>query len=48
VLVDRRDGLPVGEVRVLAADGRPLGLKELCWVDRSELEAAPPARAAHS
>lgn len=48
VLVDRRDGLPVCEIRVLAADGRPLNLQELCWVDRSELTADHPAHAAHS
>lgn len=42
VLVDARDGQPVGEIVVRAADGRPLGLHELRWVDRSELGAAAP------
>jgi DNA-binding HxlR family transcriptional regulator len=31
-LVDRRDGLPVQEVGVLAADGRRLGLHDVKWV----------------
>jgi len=37
VLVDRRDGKPVGDVRVVGADGRPLDLSDLCWKDRSAL-----------
>jgi len=39
VLVDARNGQPVGEIVVRAADGRPLSLHELRWVDRAELEA---------
>lgn len=39
VLVDARDGLPVADMAVRAADGRPLSLQELCWADRAELEA---------
>lgn len=31
-LVDTRDGLPVAEVAVHAADGRKLGLKDLRWI----------------
>ena len=37
VLVDRRDRKPVAAVAVRAADGRPLSLPELEWVDRAEL-----------
>jgi DNA-binding HxlR family transcriptional regulator len=37
VLVDARDRKPVGEIAVMAADGRKLTLEELRWVDRSEL-----------
>jgi DNA-binding HxlR family transcriptional regulator len=37
VLVDARDRRPVGEIAVMAADGRKLTLEELCWVDRSQL-----------
>jgi len=37
VLVDRREGKPVSDIRVTAADGRPLDLSELCWKDRAEL-----------
>jgi DNA-binding HxlR family transcriptional regulator len=37
VLVDSRDGKPVAEITVTAADGRPLSLRELRWADRSEL-----------
>ncbi len=41
-LVDNRDGLPVQEVAVLAADGRRLGLDDLHWVilDQDEAIAA--------
>ncbi len=39
VLVDRRDRQPVAPVAVHAADGRPLSLSELEWVDRGELTA---------
>ena len=42
-LVDRRDGLPVQEVAVLAADGRRLGLDEVKWVViEQDEEAVPP------
>lgn len=39
VLVDARDRLPVDEVRVRAADGRPLTLHELRWIEQADLEA---------
>ena len=38
VLVDARDGKPVADVVVRAADGRVLGLHELRWVDRADLD----------
>lgn len=37
VLVDARDGRPVAEIVVHAADGRTLGLHDLRWVDRTGL-----------
>ena len=37
VLVDRQSRRPVGAVAVRAADGRPLALSELEWLDRAEL-----------
>jgi DNA-binding HxlR family transcriptional regulator len=37
VLVDRRTRMPVAALAVRAADGRPLSLGELEWVDRAEL-----------
>jgi DNA-binding HxlR family transcriptional regulator len=37
VLVDRASRLPVAPMSVRAADGRPLSLSELDWVDRSEV-----------
>ena len=37
VLVDTRNRRPVAAVAVMAADGRPLGLNELEWIDRSDL-----------
>jgi DNA-binding HxlR family transcriptional regulator len=37
VLVDRASRLPVAPMAVRAADGRPLSLNELDWVDRSEV-----------
>jgi DNA-binding HxlR family transcriptional regulator len=37
VLVDRDTRRPVAPICVQAADGRPLGLTELDWVDRSEV-----------
>jgi DNA-binding HxlR family transcriptional regulator len=39
VLVDRQGGRPVATISVRAADGRPLSLAELEWVDRTELPA---------
>ena len=41
VLVDRQSRRPVAPIAVRAADGRPLSLSELDWVDRSELSADP-------
>jgi len=41
VLVDRQSRLPVADLAVRAADGRPLSLSELEWIDRTEL----PSRA---
>lgn len=38
VLVDRQSRRPVATVAVRAADGRPLSLSELEWLDRSELD----------
>jgi DNA-binding HxlR family transcriptional regulator len=32
-LADQRDGKPVRPIRVLAQDGRELGLRDLMWVD---------------
>lgn len=37
VLVDARDAQPVADIVVRAADGRPLTLHELRWVDRAML-----------
>jgi DNA-binding HxlR family transcriptional regulator len=37
VLVDRHSRRPVATLAVRAADGRPLSLPELEWVDRSEV-----------
>ena len=37
VLVDRLNRLPVEQIAVRAADGRPLSLGDLDWVDQSEL-----------
>jgi DNA-binding HxlR family transcriptional regulator len=39
VLVDRESRLPVAALAVRAADGRPLSLSELEWIDRAELPA---------
>ena len=43
VLVDRADRLPVEQIAVRAADGRPLTLGDLAWVDASELPEAEKA-----
>jgi DNA-binding HxlR family transcriptional regulator len=40
VLVDRESRQPVAPICVRAADGRPLALEELDWVDRSKLGQA--------
>ena len=37
VLVDRQSRRPVAQMDVRAADGRPLSLNELEWIDRAEL-----------
>jgi DNA-binding HxlR family transcriptional regulator len=37
VLVDKISRMPVAPMAVRAADGRPLSLSELDWVDRSEV-----------
>ena len=39
VLVDRHSRRPVAAIAVRAADGRPLTLSELDWVDRADLAA---------
>jgi hypothetical protein len=39
VLVDRATGLPVEQIAVRAADGRPLTLGDLDWVDQSHVVA---------
>ena len=38
VLIDRYSRRPIAQIMVRAADGRPLTLGELEWVDRSEVE----------
>ena len=40
VLVDREGRRPVATIAVRAADGRPLSLDELDWVDRSDVNGA--------
>lgn len=45
VLVDRRERRPVAQMAVRAADGRPLSLNELEWIDRTELPGDAPGRA---
>ena len=37
VLVDCRDGLPIGPIGIRAHDGRAITYAELQWLDRSEL-----------
>lgn len=37
VLVDKKSGQPVAPMVVRSADGRPLSLDELDWLDRSEI-----------
>ncbi|MFN3388082.1 MAG: winged helix-turn-helix transcriptional regulator [Allosphingosinicella sp.] len=43
VLVDRRSRQPIAPMQVRAADGRPLALNELEWVDQAELSASEAA-----
>ncbi|HEX8365502.1 MAG TPA: helix-turn-helix domain-containing protein [Allosphingosinicella sp.] len=43
VLVDRITRLPVEQMAVRAADGRPLNIGDLDWVDRAELPATEKA-----
>jgi DNA-binding HxlR family transcriptional regulator len=43
VLVDRQSRRPVAAMAVRSADGRPLSLHELEWVDRSALTAGDAA-----
>ena len=45
VLVDRQTRQPVASIDVRSADGRPLGLKDLEWVDGAEVEGKPLLRA---
>lgn len=40
VLVDARDGLPVAQVKIRAADGRDLSWHDLAWKRRDELGKA--------
>ncbi|HWJ69446.1 MAG TPA: helix-turn-helix domain-containing protein [Sphingobium sp.] len=40
ILCDLRDGAPIRQVTLQAADGRALGRGELCWIDRSEMGTA--------
>ena len=50
-LVDRRDGLPIGEVSVRAADGRKLEMNDMRWIvieqdEQHSSEQSPADRAA--
>jgi DNA-binding HxlR family transcriptional regulator len=38
VLVDRYTRQPIAPITVQAADGRPLSLREMEWIDRAELD----------
>ncbi len=44
VLVDRQSRRPVAPMAVQADDGRPLGLSELEWLDRTELPSGSTDR----
>lgn len=44
ILCDLRDGEPIRQVTLQAADGRPLGYEELCWIDRNGAGAGGTAR----
>ena len=49
LLVDIRDGLPVQQIAVRASDGRTLGVSDVRWADRSEIERnRKPARQRHA
>jgi len=37
ILVDSRDYLPIRTIAILASDGRPLELDELCWVEVDDI-----------
>ena len=41
VIIEKANGQPIQPIAVLAADGRPLALEDLDWVDRSELKKQP-------
>lgn len=38
VLVDERDEQPIGKVQIFSHDGRPLGLKDLCWKQTADIK----------
>ncbi len=38
LLVDRRDGRPLRRVAVLGADGRELGVGDLAWAERADVQ----------
>ncbi|MBA3511684.1 MAG: helix-turn-helix transcriptional regulator [Sphingomonas sp.] len=44
VLVDRLNGRPVREICVQAEDGRKLGVGDLTWLSREDVERAPLKR----
>jgi DNA-binding HxlR family transcriptional regulator len=46
VLVDRQTRSPIAPMVVRSADGRPLSLGDMEWVDRSELGTPPSAEEA--
>jgi len=43
VLVERRTGRPIEQIAVRSADGRPLTLADLDWIDSAELGAGDEA-----
>lgn len=43
VLVERRTGRPIEQIAVRSADGRPLSLADLDWIDSAELGAGDEA-----
>lgn len=38
ILVDERDGQPIQRISLLAHDGRPLGLTDLCWKHAEDIQ----------